>query len=207
MTNTGSTAPAVVQGRQGFRFTIGRKLAALAGLGVALAVVLSAVAYSGVSSLGSSDQQAAALDEATSQVLLMGRAVQAAATNEMALASVPLQLPAEVEAVTLVRAGLHAESVAAATAAGNEAASVHLEVVIAALLGLAVQAAVSVLIARSITKPIAGFKPFASGDMTAEIEATSDDELGQLATALDGQRRSLREFIAKTASRLPGSSF
>ena len=284
MTNMGSAAPAALQVGQGFRFTIGRKLASLAGLGVVLAVVLSAVAYSGVSSLRSSDERAAALENATSQVVLMGRAVQAAATNEMAIASVPLQLPAEVRAITLgfhqamtsaraqvarvralrltgtdasrvsqaaavagsyvaqalahtqlllkypsgstaawdveasqlaiaakvttevekVRAGLQAESSAAARTAGNEANNVHLEVVIAALLGLALLAAVSVLIARSITRPIAGFKAFASGDMTAEITVTTHDEVGQLASALDRQRRSLRDFMASTTA-LAGS--
>jgi diguanylate cyclase (GGDEF)-like protein len=79
--------------------TVGRKLACLAGVGVALAVVLSAVAYASVSSLDASNQKAAALAKATTAVVVLNRDTQLVDTDEMVLATVPTNLAHELSVV------------------------------------------------------------------------------------------------------------
>ncbi len=86
---------AVHGARSAWRYTIGRKLATLVGIGVIVAIVLAAVALGGVSSLDSAQKNAAAINNANVELVSMNRYNQAVATQAMVLASVPPKLTSE----------------------------------------------------------------------------------------------------------------
>jgi methyl-accepting chemotaxis protein len=108
--------------RPGFRLTIGRKLAGLAAVGVALALLLGVVSYAGMSSLSARYQRATELDNATVDVVVMNRYVQLVATDEMVLVSVPVHLAAEVNRV----AGTLRQDVSTAQAAMTKVSNLAL---------------------------------------------------------------------------------
>jgi methyl-accepting chemotaxis protein len=99
------------------------------------------------------------------------------------------------------RAYLQAASAAAAAAAGNEANSVHAELVIFALVGLAVLVAASALIARSVTGPVrrsvGALERVAGGDYTVQIDTTGTDEVGDMSRALATAVGSVRHAFAE----------
>jgi methyl-accepting chemotaxis protein len=90
--------------------------------------------------------------------------------------------------------------------AGKEAADAVTKdmIIISALLAVALLLGMvfGILITRSITKPlVAGVEVaerIANGDLTAQVEITSKDEVGQLQTAMSHMVQSLRTLVGQT---------
>ncbi|MDB5992831.1 MAG: hypothetical protein JWQ10_4234 [Herbaspirillum sp.] len=82
----------------------------------------------------------------------------------------------------------------------NHTRSVHLSLLLGALLA-GISALVVLWMSRSITRPLGQAlhvaKMVASGDLTAEIDQSSKDEIGELMRALDDMNNALRKIVGE----------
>ncbi|MFI5896035.1 methyl-accepting chemotaxis protein [Actinoplanes sp. NPDC051513] len=68
---------------------------------------------------------------------------------------------------------------------------------VALLLGLALAAAIARLIVRPLSRCVAALQRIADGDLTARVEVSSADEVGQMATALNATTDSMAGMVGR----------
>lgn len=115
--------------------------------------------------------------------------------------------------ITAVRSDLAAR-VAAATSQSNSAiSSLNTIVVIALVIGMALLGVVSVLIGRSITRPltlmVGALRKVAAKDLTVEVNVKTSDEIGTMAHELTealGAMRAAMSAIGQTSTSLAAAS-
>jgi methyl-accepting chemotaxis protein len=92
------------------------------------------------------------------------------------------------------------QTVASATATYQSARTTILVVLV---IGLLAAVALGLFVARLVIRPVTavrdGLVAMAAGDLTVEVEVTTGDEVGQMATALNQAAQSLRDTIRTTA--------
>ena len=103
------------------------------------------------------------------------------------------------EALPAVGDAVGAEADAAVTRSEEQRASAVLQLVLVALGGIVVLAALGWLVTRSVVQPLrrvgAVVAGLAHGDLRGRTGITSTDEVGRIATALEGSMGTLRELL------------
>ncbi|HYD85752.1 MAG TPA: methyl-accepting chemotaxis protein, partial [Opitutus sp.] len=73
-------------------------------------------------------------------------------------------------------------------------------VIIALVVGIAVAATITLIITRPIARATAAVQKIATGDLTETIAVTSQDEVGQICTALNRMLESLRSVVGEVST-------
>lgn len=143
-------------------------------------------------------------DNAVDQAVQASTETQDSAALKAAYAKV---LPAYQTYIAAIRAEVEASKSSADsadTAMTASVASARTGLVVGLLVACVAGAIIATLITRSITQPVAvalrAVERVAGGDLSADIDVTSRDELGRICTALNKMIATLRDIIGEIAT-------
>ena len=175
----------------------------------AMGAAVEAYAASGLTAAQEKDVQQ--LSDAWTQYeeLVSGKLLQAAHSGDMAafmtmrtgtVAPVSKSLNEALDRLLAAEAATAQESVTAATDTYETARVV---ILVALVLGMVAAIGLGLFVARLVVRPVIavrdGLVAMATGDLTARVDATSTDEVGQMAAALNEASESLRTTVRATA--------
>uniref|UniRef100_UPI0004C33A3A HAMP domain-containing protein n=1 Tax=Actinoplanes subtropicus TaxID=543632 RepID=UPI0004C33A3A len=153
------------------------------------------------------------LTEVSGQLSVLATIDPASPQAAIALQAESARADAMEKKITTTRDLVQQHVSAARAASDNAMSTLKTAIAVALVLGLAALVVISLLITRSITRPlqsmVTALGRVADRDLTTAVDVRSGDEIGQMATALGTALTSMREAVAtvgETSSALAGAS-